>query len=305
MPGATVSTAVIAGSLKETLESIVDDDTDGTMSDLQIMKLLDEGTMSDNFVDDLEYGGPGLAVEKPEATESQAGSVKEGYLTRYMARTFALKLIVSDEAMEDKKYDKVINAQKRLNRAMAKTVEIDGTNMFVRMFNTSFVGGDSLCLGNSAHTLPQGGTFSNIMATPQSPSVAAVITATTQIRKYPGHDGITEGYEPEAVGGPVDQWAAWEVILNSTHKPEAGEFNAINVVNHSLNLEFHPLKFWTNSTTNWFIKTNVDNGLKWLWRRRPKGRAWVDNDFEVKKTSVSARWARGWSDPRCVLGVNA
>lgn len=305
MPGATVSTAVIAGSLKETLESIVDDDTDGAMSSLDIFKLLDEGTMKDNFVDDLEYGGPGLAVEKPEASEIQAGSIKEGYLTRYMARTFALKLIISDEAMEDKKYEKVINAQKRLMRAMGKTVQIDGTNIFIRMFNAAFVGGDGVCLGSASHTLPQGGTFSNIMATPQSPSVAAVITATTQIRKYPGHDGITEGYEPECVACPVDQWAAWDVILHSTHKPEAGEFNAINVVNYSLDIDVYPLKHWTNSTTNWALKTSADNGLKWLWRRKPKGRAWVDNDFETKKSSVSARWARGWSDPRSVLGVNA
>ena len=302
---ATVSTAVIAGSLKETLESIVDDDTDGAMSNLQIFKVLDEKTMKDNFEDDLEYGGPGMLVEKPEATEVQAGSIKEGYLTRYMARTFALKIIVSDEAMEDKKYDQVINAQKRLLRAAGKTVEIDGALIFARMFSSSYPGGDGLCLANSAHTLPHGGTWSNIMATPQSPSVAAVITATTQIRKFPGHDGIIQGYDPECVVCPVDQWAAWSVILNSTNKPEAGEFNAINVVHHDLDLDVYPLKHWSNTTTNWGMKTDADNGLKWLWKRKPKGRAWVDNDFEVKKTSVSYRSARGWSDARCFLGVNA
>lgn len=300
-----VTTATEAGSLKETLEEIVTDDTEGGVDDLPVFKIFETGSMKDNFVDDLEYGGPGLAVEKPEATEVQAGSIKEGYQTRYMARTFALKLIISDEALEDEKYDKVIMAAKRLKRAMNKTVEIDATNVFVRMFNSAFVGGDAVALGSASHTLPQGGTFSNIMATPQSPSVAAVIVATTQIRKYPGHDGIIEGYEPECIGCPVDQWAAWDVILHSTHKPEAGEFNAVNVVNSTLELDVYPMKQWTNSTTNWFLKTNVDNGLKWLWRRRPKGRAWVDNDHEVKKYSISARWARGWSDPRCVLGVNA
>jgi hypothetical protein len=301
----TVSTAVIAGSLKETLESIVDDDTDGAMSNLMILKVLDEQTMKDNFQDDLEYGGPAILVEKPEATEVQSGDIKEGYLTRYMSRTFALKIIVSDEAMEDKKYDQVINAQKRLMRAAGKTVEVDGSLIFVRGFNTSYPGGDGLPLFSASHTLPQGGTWSNTMATPAAPSVAAVITATTQIRKFPGHDGYTQGYEPECVVCPVDQWAQWDVILHSTHKPEAGEFNAINVVNYSLDIDVYPLKFWNNTTTNWCMKTNADNGLKWLWKRRPKGRAWVDNDFEVKKTSVSYRSARGWSDARCGLGVQA
>ena len=88
---------------------------------MTVFKIFEEGSMDDNFVDDLEYGGPGLASEKPEASEVQAGSIKEGYLTRYMARTFALKLIISDEALEDAKYDKVIMAAKRLKRAMNKT----------------------------------------------------------------------------------------------------------------------------------------------------------------------------------------
>ncbi len=300
-----VSTSVVAGSLKETLEAIVDDDPDGAMSDLMILKVLSERKMKDNYEDDLEYGGPAMLVEKPEATEVQAGQIKEGYLTRYMSRTFALKLIVSDEALEDEKYDQVINAQKRLMRAAGKTVEVDGALIFVRGWNTSYPGGDGLPLFSASHTLPQGGTWSNTMAVPQSPSVAAVITATTQMRKFPGHDGAIEGYEPECVVCPVDQWAAWSVILNSAHKPEAGEFNAINVVNHDLSLDVYPLKFWTNSTTNWCIRTNADNGFSWRWKRKPKGKAWVDNDFEVKKTSCSYRSARGWSDARCALGSQA
>lgn len=302
---ATVFTSSIANSLKETLNDIIDDDTDGVMDDLLMKKWLDVESMSDNYVDDLEYGGPGLAVEKPEGTEVAAGTIKEGYLTRYLARTFALKLIVTEEALEDAKYPKAIAAARRLKRAMAKTIDIDATNILVRQFNTAYVGGDGLPLASASHTLPHGGTFSNLMATPQSPSRAALIVATTQIRKYPGHDGITEGYEPVCIVHPVDQWGAWEVVVRSTHAPEAGEFNAINVVNSSLDIDLYPNKYWQNTTTNWTLKTDCDGGMKWLWRRKPKSRTWVDNDQELMKYSISARWARGWSDPRSVLCVNA
>lgn len=303
--GATVFTSSIANSLKETLEEIVDDDSDGAQDNMVMPRFLTEGKMGDNFVDDLEYGGPGLAPEKPEGTEMQAGTVKEGYLTRYLARTFALKLIVTEEALEDAKYPKAINAAKRLKRALYKTVDIDATNILVRMFSSSYVGGDGVALSSTAHTLPQGGTFSNQMATPQSPSRAALIVATTQMRKFPGHDGITEGYEPAAVVCPVDQWAAWEVILRSSHAPEPGEFNAINVIQSTLDIDLITNKYWTNTTTNWCVKTNADNGLKWLWRRKPKSNTWVDNDQQLMKYAISARWARGWSDPRAVLCVNA
>lgn len=302
---ATVFTSSIANSLKLTLQEIVDDDSDGYEDSLIMKMWCEEDKMSDNFVDDLEMGGPGLASEKPEGTEVQAGSIKEGYLTRYLARTFGLKLIVTEEAMEDAKYPKAISAARRLKRALYKTIDIDATNILVRAFNSAYVGGDSVSLSSTAHTLPQGGTFSNQMATPQSPSRAAVIVATTQMRKFPGHDGLTEGYEPKAVIHPVDQWAAWDVILHSTHAPEPGEFNAINVVQSTLDIEAVPNKYWSNTTTNWIMKTNCDNGPKFLWRRRPKSRTWVDNDQELMKYSISARWARGWSDPRSVLCVNA
>jgi hypothetical protein len=302
---AIVSTAVAANSLKETLQDIIDDTTDGIGQNLIMSKCFDEDTMKDQFVDDQEYSGPGLAVEKPEGLEMSVGTIKEGITTRYLARTFALRLMVTEEAIEDVKYDRAINAQMRLKRAFFKTVEIDGAMVFARATNTSFVGGDNVPLASASHTLPQGGTFSNTLATPQSPSVAAVIVATTQMRKYPGHDGIVEGVEPVCVVHPVDQWASWEVTLRSTHKPDAGEFNAINVANSSLDIDLVPNKYWQNTTTNWCMRTSAEFGLRWFWRRKLRATTWVTNEQLIVNSAVSGRWTRGHSDARGILFSNA
>jgi hypothetical protein len=301
----TVFESTIANTLKDTLETIIDDKTDGYASGLLMKKWLEETTMKDAYEDDLEMGGPGLASEKAEGTEIPLGTLREGYITRYNARTFALKLIVTEEAMEDCKYDKVIQAAKRLKRAMYKTIDIDATNILVRMFNSSYVGGDGQPLCSSSHTLPHGGTFSNQLATPMSPSRMAVIIASTQAQLLPGHDGITEGYELKRVVCPVNQWAVWRGIVGSTHAPEAGNFNEINVVNSDLSLEVVPVKYWTNTTTNWAIFTDCENGVNMRFRRKPRSKTWVDNDNEQMKYAISARWARGWSDPRCVIGSNS
>lgn len=301
----SIFTSTIANSLKLTLNNIVDDDSDGYASKLIMRKYCEEMSMKDNYEDDLEMGGPGLASEKPEGSEIPLGTLREGYITRYNARTFALKLIITEEAIEDAKYDKVLMAARRLKRAMYKTIDIDAAAMLMRMFNTAYVGGDGVCLGSASHTLPHGGTWSNILATPFSPSRGAVIIATSQIRKYPGHDGITEGYEPKRVLCPTEQWATWRGIVGSTHAPEAGEFNEINVVNSDLGLEVVPVKYWTNSTTNWAIQTDAENGLNFRFRRQPRSRTWVDNDSEQMKYGISARWSRGWSDARSILGSNA
>lgn len=301
----SVFTSSITNALKETLELIIDDPTDGYDQRALFHQWMDERPMSDNWEDDQEYGGPGLATEKPEGQEMSTGSIYQGYTTRYIARTFALKLIITEEALEDNKYDKVIRAAGRLKRALWKTADIDATQVLVRAWNTSYVGGDAQPLFSASHTLPQGGTFSNTMAVPLGPSVTAVQVATSSMRKLPGHDGITEGVEPRMILCPTEQWAVWDEILKSKFVPESGNFARVNVANMSLNLSALPIKYWSNTTTNYCFLTDCDYGLQFRWRRKPRSRTWVDNDQELMKYGISARWARGWSDPRCAYGVQA
>lgn len=302
----TIFTSVIADALKETLDEIVDDNLDNYESNAVFTKWMDIKEMEDNYEDDLEMGGPGLASETSEGSEMQLGTIKEGVLTRYISRKFALKLIITEEAIEDRKYPKVLEAARRLKRALWKTADIDATNVLARMFNANFVIGDGLPLASNAHLLPLGGTFSNLMATPMSPSRVAVSIATSQLRKYPGHDGITEGYEPWKVVCPTEQWYIWKGLVLSQKAPEPGAFNEINVVRDLFNdSDVVPIKYWTNTTTQWAILADTDQKINFRWRRRPRSRTWVDNDQELMKYGISARWARGVSDPRAILAVQA
>lgn len=301
---APVFTSDIADGLKLTLDEVIDDNLTNYRQKAIFPKWMGQSNMQDNFEDDLEMGGPGLAAEKSEGAEMQAGGIQEGALTRYIARTFALKLVVTEEAVEDSKYPQIIAAGSRLPRAMWKTADIDATNILARAVNASYVGGDGQPLASATHTLPGGGTFSNLMAVPMSPSRIAVATATTQMRKFPGHDGIIEGVEPKAAIYPQEQWFIWDGLRMSEKNPESGNFNEINVVN-KLGIEGIPVKYWTNTTTNWGLVADIDNGFKFKWRRKPRSRSWVSEDQEIMKYGISARWARGWSDTRCILFVNA
>lgn len=302
----TVFESTIANSLKKTLNAIIDDDTDGYFESMDLHDFCEESSMEDAYLDDLEMGGPGLASEKTEGASITMGRIQEGAMTRYIARTFALKLAVTEEAMEDAKYPKALNLARRLKRAMAKTADIDAANIFNRAFNTSYVGGDSVPLCSASHTLPGGGTFSNTMATPFSPSVSAVTIARATVRQMPGHDGITEGYMLTDVLCPVQQEGVWEGIIYSKMDPTAGNFSKINVVNQRMSLGLKVLKHWTASTTNYAFLTDAkDERPRFYWRRKPRARTWVENDHEVMLHSVSARWARGWSGARGVYGVQA
>lgn len=299
-----LTTSTAFRTLKATLEAIVTDDTDGIGSNLSCTKYMSVSTMDDNYEDDLENGGPGLATEKLEGQALDELSLYEGAITRYIARKFGLINAVTEELDEDGKYnDKYLNIPKRQKRAVYKTLEIDCANVINRAANAAYTGGDGLCLANNAHTLPgASGTFSNTLATPFSPSRAALIVVRNNLKKLPGHDGIVEGYMPKAIVFPVDQWGAWMGILGSEKVPESNN-NEPNVV-RSMKLDPIEVQFLT-STTNWSVITNVDNGLKLKWRRKPKGRTWYDEATEVIKYGTSARWARGWTDPRGFYFSNA
>jgi hypothetical protein len=300
----TVFTSTIYNSLKETLDEIIDDAGKGYSKGLIFPKWCTVKNMKDYYEDDLEMGGPGLASEVAEGSPLVVGGIQEGVLTRYISRKFGLKMVVTEEAIDDTKYDRVINAAPRLIRALYKTADIDATNMLVRGFNSAYPGSDGVSLFSNAHTLPGGGTYSNTLATPMTPSRAAVIQITSMARKLPGHDGVTEGYETRDVLCPTEQWAVWEGVVKSEKAPEPGQFNEINVARDVIR-NVIPIKYWNNTTTNFAITLDCENGLNFRWRRKPRSRSWVDEDNEVMNYGISARWDRRWSDARSIIGSNA
>lgn len=290
--------------LKNTLNQIIKDSTDGIQSKVVFTKYCDEKPMSDAYEDDLEIAGPALASDTPEGTELPLGTIREGYPTRYISRKFALKLVISEEMMEDNKYPEAIPAARLLKKAIWDTADVDAALMLVRAENTGYVGGDGLPLASASHTLPNGGTFSNLMATPMTPSRAAWHVAMAAIRTFPGHNGLRSRLKAERVLCPVEQESTWEELTESTMAPEAGNFATINIIKRA-NIDVVGVTHWTNTTTNWCVQTDAENGLSFRWRVKPQSKTWVDDDYDVMKYGIRARWARGWSDPRGIYWVGA
>lgn len=297
---AIILTNNVYRSLKAILDNVITDPSTGA-KDLIYPKWAEVKSMSDNYEIDQEVAGSLLAQEKAEGAQAAVGSIQEGYETRYNSRTFALHLHVSEEALEDAKYDKYINAAKRLMRSAYKAQDYDATNMLIRSTTAGYVGGDGQVLGSASHTLPYGGTFSNIADVYQTPSRAALISAITKVNKYPSNDGLIEGFSLKKIVCPTAQWAVWEGIIGSTQVPESNN-NEINVVGPKgsmSGIEVVQVKYWdAASTTAWAAITDCENGLQWRNRRKIRSRTWVDNDAEVMKYGISYRKSNGWSNPR-------
>ncbi len=298
-----VFTSTIQAGLKATLDSVITDDND-VRSDLDYQDWVEQENQPDQWVDEQEYGGLGMAVERGEGGEIAVAAIKEGFTKRYIARSFALRMIISEEAIDDNKYPKIIDAADRLKRAMWMTVQTECTLMLTRAQNAGYPGGDGVSLWSTAHTLPAGGTWSNVVATPVAPSVAAVTDARTQVSHYPSQDGLLANAKIKKVIFPSDQWGVWMGVLGSTNNPIAGNYSEINVV-RKMSIEPVEARFWTSTTTQYMFQTNIPKGLRLKWRKRPAQRNWMENGNMSMHHAISARWSTGHTDARSVLGVPA
>lgn len=302
-----VNTSTNFHALKRTLNIIATDTSDGIEGKLAYRRWMDSMDMEDHYEDDLESAGPGLLGEKAEGTQIGVHGVREGNIFRYYARPFAGRIIVTREALKDNKYQQVIDAAKRLRFSGWQTLGYDMANVLARGFNASYTfGSEGLPLWSASHTLPGGGTFSNVMATPMAPSVLAITTLRAQARKLPGYNGVRHGHIMlKQIVCPVDQESVWETVVQSSINPQAGNFSEINVVKRNMNLELVVEPYWDNTTTNWMVTTDADNGLQMRWRERFFGSSWVDNEHGTMSYSIYGRWARGITNFRATLGVEA
>jgi len=300
----TVTTSQAYATLKATLEKIVTDDSDGYEKKAVYKQYMKIETMKDNYVDELSNGGPGVATEKAEGQALDVMGLNNGYQTRYQSRKHGLIMQITEELDDDGKYNSdYIDAARRMKRAVFKAMEIDNAQILNRVHNSDYAGGDGVALGSSSHTIPGGGTFSNTLATAFSPSRAALIVVRQNLMVMPGWDGVTEGYLPTKVVCPPAQWGAWSGILGSEKVPESGN-NEINLAADMGLGKVVAVPYWTGSTTNWLVLTDAAQ-LKCKVRKAPKARTWYSEETEIINHGISARWARGYSDPRAVYTSNA
>jgi hypothetical protein len=267
-------------------------------------KLFEKNTSDKAYEEDLGLSSFGLAVVKPEGSPISYDKERQGFTSRYNHVVYALGFIITREIYEDDLYGKVgAQKAKALARSLRQTKEIVAANVYNRAFTAGYTGGDGIVLCSTAHLNVAGGTYSNKIATDADLSEAALEQAVIDIAGYRDDRGLLIAAKPEKLIIPYQLQFEAKRILNADGRVGT-DLNDPNVLKQSSIFNQVIVNHYLNSTGNddWFILTNVKDGLKYFERRGDQFE--MDNDFDTEnaKFKATARYSFGWSDPRAIYG---
>ncbi len=250
---------------------------------------------------DVSISGFGLAAEKPEGTSIGYDSEKQDFQTTYQHSIYALGTIITFEAQSNNLYrDLVYKAGTMLKRSLVQTDEQLAANVINNAYDANFAIGDGKPLFATDHLLGKGGTFANRFTAPTALSQSSVEDALIEIEDYRDGAGLLIDARAESLHIPRSLRFTADRILASRFEPDSGN-NAINPVAEIFPRGYHVNHRFT-SQTEWFIKTNVDDGFK-RFERMPY---WFDTDNDFGTSNYRHKgllWTSyGLTDPRAGWG---
>src|SRR5574343_562355 len=271
---------------------------------VEYTKLFDTFKSRKAFEEDVGVSSFGLAVVKPEGSPIQYDSERQAYISRYNHVVYALGFVITREIVDDDQYD-VVGQRKAQGLAfsMRQTKEIVAANVYNRAFNASYEGGDGVSLvacgatTDTTHPLFAGGTWTNGPSTAVDLSEAALEQAHIDIEGCTIDRGLLIEVLPKRLIIPRQLMFEAKRILAPDGRPgtDTNDVNAMKamglvpevVVNHYL-----------TDTDAWFLRTDVQHGMK-HWERDADSFD-TDNDFDTEnaKFKARARYSFGWTDPR-------
>jgi len=246
----------------------------------------------------------GLMNAKPEGQGVSYDNAEQGYMTRYRHVTYGLGFIITKEMVDDDLYS-VIGKKRAQGLAFStrQTREIDGALVYERSIDGNYLGGDGVVLLSASHPNKAGGVYSNILTAAPNLSEAALEDISIQIMKAENDRGHQISVIPQCLIVTPDNVFEADRILNSPLRvgtadndlnalKNMGKFPGGVKVNHYI----------ANSADDWFVRTNVMDGMK-MYNRRSDDFT-MDNDFDTDnaKYKCTARYSFGWTDPRGLFG---
>jgi len=190
---------------------------------------------------------------------------------------------------------------------MRQTKEIVAANVLNNGFTNSapYLLGDGVCLFSASHPKKSGGVYSNILATAADLSEAALEQADIDIGDFTNDRGLKIYAKAIKLIIPnAMKFDAARILLNTENRPDNAnrDINAI-IKTGSYSGGFGVNNFLTD-TNNWFVKTDVPNGMTLYEREKDNFGTYDDWDTRNAKFGAWMRFSVGCTDKMGVFGSN-
>jgi len=169
---------------------------------------------------------------------------------------------VSDELIKDGKFNLIGDMARKLAKSAKESQEIN----FMSLFNNGFSGGtettaDGVTIFNSAHTLPSGGTFRNVLSTPADLSVTSLEQMLQDFEtQFVGDSGIIYNPAPKILlVNPSNKRKALELI-GSDLKADTADNNMNSFKQEGLRVISSP--HLTDSDAWFMLAAPSEHGLR-------------------------------------------
>jgi hypothetical protein len=264
--------------------------------------LFDMDTSRQNYEEDVQVTGFGLAPVKPQGMGVEYDSESQGYIKRYTHVVYALGYIVTREELEDNLY---VVVSKRRAQALAFSMRQTKENIAAQIYNRAFtvgVGGDGSFLCVNTHS-SKSGSQSNLLAAASDLNEAAIEDMIIQIMGATNDRGLKISLMPKSLHVHRSDWFEANRILKSVLQNDTAN-NALNVLKSTNALPGGiKVNHYFSDTDAWFIRTNAPRGMIGYQRRAIEFTQ--DNDFDTEnaKAKNTERYVFGWTDWRGVWGT--
>lgn len=265
-------------------------------------KIFENYTSTQNFEEDQELLGLGVAAEKAESASIKFDTFKQSFNTRYIMKAFGLAVNISREAIDDNKYKgQMETAMKMLGDSAKEAHELEGHNVLIRAFDSDYTGGDGVELLSTAHLNASGGTFSNHISTDADFSEAAIEALQLLVERWTNDKGHILNAHLKDIIAPPDLRNEIHRVLQSGKQVYSAENtpNAIKDLGIIKNVLITP---YLDDPDAFFVTTDVPRGLKYFSRIAPMLEQ--DNDFATKDLNYSVYFREifGWTNPKGLVG---
>lgn len=262
-----------------------------------------EGT-EQAYEEDVQVTGFGLAPVKAEGAPVSYDYEIQGPVQRYIPIAYGLGYKVTLEEQEDNLYEVVSMRRVKSNAfSIAQTIE----NIGAAVYNDAFTGNifqfaTSTNLCSTAQVNSTGGTFSNQLSPGADLSEASLEDICIQAMGLQSDRGLLVNVMPVSLHIARQEWFNANRILHSVK--QSGTANNDPNVLKDTNAFPKGIKMnhYFTAPHSWFVRTNIMEGMRFFWRKRPSFNQ--DNDFDTEnlKAKTIFRCAAGATDPRCILG---